>query len=444
MPSRRSRRARRTSPSRSRRVRTSRRRDRGVVPCFAPRRRTNLEGFLFPATYDFFATTPSRSLVADQLDTFCENWRSVDLSYAKSKNLTPYDVLKIASMVEKETLAPSERRLVAAVIYNRLHARMPLGIDATLRYGLHIPPTQSILESQLQSDNPYNSRKVPGPAADPDREPRARVDPGCGAPGEGRLPLLRPQAGQGAPLLHGQRHRLRAVRVRARLRVMMSRRAPRPSGRALALAADAERRVRGARARLALRGVRRRGSRRRGARRCVTLGFAGANVTIPHKQAVVAACDEADGDAVNTLVFRDGRVLGLNTDREILSGIVATRACVIGAGGAARDARARAAGGHARLQPPRRLAAGRDRLRPDRERDAGSRRGARRARSRADRRRPRLRAAARRRSSRPPARPAARWSTGSRRSCARARRASSSGPGVPRRVDGHARGRTRP
>jgi UPF0755 protein len=133
-----------------------------TVPCFSPHRRTNLEGFLFPATYDFFATTSSRSLVADQLAAFCENWRSVDLSYAKSKNLTPYDVLTIASMVEKETLAPSERRLVAAVIYNRLHARMPLGIDATLRYGFHIAPTQSILESQLQSDNPYNSRKLPG------------------------------------------------------------------------------------------------------------------------------------------------------------------------------------------------------------------------------------------------------------------------------------------
>jgi shikimate dehydrogenase len=65
-------------------------------------------------------------------------------------------------------------------------------------------------------------------------------------------------------------------------------------------------------------------------------GFVGANVTIPHKQAVVAACDEADGDAVNTLVFRNGRVLGLNTDKEILAGIGATRACVIGAGGAAR------------------------------------------------------------------------------------------------------------
>jgi len=53
-------------------------------------------------------------------------------------------------------------------------------------------------------------------------------------------------------------------------------------------------------------------------------------------RAVVAACDEADGDAVNTLVFRDGRVLGFNTDREILAGIDATCACVIGAGGAAR------------------------------------------------------------------------------------------------------------
>ena len=67
-----------------------------------------------------------------------------------------------------------------------------------------------------------------------------------------------------------------------------------------------------------------------------TLGFAGANVTIPYKRAVLAACDEADGDAVNTLLFRDGRVVGLNTDREILAGIVTERACLIGAGGAAQ------------------------------------------------------------------------------------------------------------
>jgi len=66
-----------------------------------------------------------------------------------------------------------------------------------------------------------------------------------------------------------------------------------------------------------------------------TLGFAGANVTIPHKRTVVAACDEAEGDAVNTLVIRDGRVVGFNTDKDVLAGIEAQRACVIGGGGAA-------------------------------------------------------------------------------------------------------------
>jgi uncharacterized YceG family protein len=132
------------------------------IPCFRPKAQHNLEGFLFPATYDFLASTTSLQLVRDQLQAFCAQWNGIDLSYARKKNLTPYDVLIIASMVEKETLAPSERPLVAAVIYNRLHQHMPLGIDATLRYGLHIPPTKSILESQLASDNPYNSRKLPG------------------------------------------------------------------------------------------------------------------------------------------------------------------------------------------------------------------------------------------------------------------------------------------
>ena len=65
-------------------------------------------------------------------------------------------------------------------------------------------------------------------------------------------------------------------------------------------------------------------------------GYIGANVTIPYKEEVVSACDEAEGDAVNTLVFRDGRVVGFNTDKEILAGIDATRACVIGGGGAAK------------------------------------------------------------------------------------------------------------
>ncbi|MGI8421716.1 MAG: endolytic transglycosylase MltG, partial [Gaiellaceae bacterium] len=130
-----------------------------------------LEGFLFPATYDFDATTTSQQLVAKQLQSFEDNWRRVSLGYARTKHLTPYDVLIIASMVEKEALAPDDRAKIAAVIYNRLRVRMPLGIDATLRYGLDIPPTKSILQSQLDSDNPYNPRKLlgwpPTPIASP-------------------------------------------------------------------------------------------------------------------------------------------------------------------------------------------------------------------------------------------------------------------------------------
>ena len=117
-----------------------------------------LEGFLFPATYDFLARTTSPQLVAAQLKAFRQNWRKVNLAYAGSKNLTPYDVLIIASMIERETPAPEERQLVSAVIYNRLHARMPLGIDAALRYGLDIPGTESIHESQLANPTPYNLR----------------------------------------------------------------------------------------------------------------------------------------------------------------------------------------------------------------------------------------------------------------------------------------------
>jgi shikimate dehydrogenase len=67
----------------------------------------------------------------------------------------------------------------------------------------------------------------------------------------------------------------------------------------------------------------------------VAAGFAGANVTIPHKRAAAALCDEADGEAVNTLVFSEGRIRGFNTDKEIVAGIDATCTCLIGAGGAA-------------------------------------------------------------------------------------------------------------
>src|SRR6185503_11309402 len=131
-------------------------------PAGFPKSAPNLEGFLFPATYDFTEDTTSKELMGDQLEAFDHNWSQIDLKYADSKNLTPYDVLIIASMIEKEVQVPKERPLVAAVIYNRLHLDMPLGIDATIRYGLNIPPTQAILQSQLETPAPYNTRCCPG------------------------------------------------------------------------------------------------------------------------------------------------------------------------------------------------------------------------------------------------------------------------------------------
>jgi UPF0755 protein len=125
-------------------------------------KRRSLEGFLFPAVYAFFSNERAPRFVKRQLDAFRQNWARVDMRYARSKNLTAYDVITIASMIEREVAVPGERRLVAAVIYNRLHLRMPLGIDATLRYGLHIPPTKSITKTDLASDSPYNSRRFPG------------------------------------------------------------------------------------------------------------------------------------------------------------------------------------------------------------------------------------------------------------------------------------------
>jgi UPF0755 protein len=134
-------------------------------------KRRSLEGFLFPATYEFLRNTTSKRLVTNQLAAFRRAWKGVDLGYARSKQLTPFDVLVIASMIEKEAVAPDERPKIAAVIYNRLHARMPLGIDATIRYALDVPGTKPLLQSQLSNPTPYNTRLhaglPPGPIANP-------------------------------------------------------------------------------------------------------------------------------------------------------------------------------------------------------------------------------------------------------------------------------------
>lgn len=122
----------------------------------------NLEGFLFPATYEFTEETTTAELVDMQLAAFEREWGTLDLTFAQSRGLSPYDVLIIASMIEREVQVPQERELVSAVIYNRLELGLPLALDATIRYGLGIPANKAILESQLQEDTPYNTRLNPG------------------------------------------------------------------------------------------------------------------------------------------------------------------------------------------------------------------------------------------------------------------------------------------
>ena len=151
----------------------------------------------------------------------------MNLSYAKSKNLTPYDVLKIASMIEKETVAPKERKLVAAVIYNRLRNRMPLGIDATIRYGLDIPGTKSLTKAAIASDSPYNSRRFPGLPPTPIANPGLASIKAAAHPAKRRLPLLRPHPRHDAALLHRERERVPAQGVRVRLRLQLTAAVPR-------------------------------------------------------------------------------------------------------------------------------------------------------------------------------------------------------------------------
>jgi len=123
----------------------------------APKHTPDLEGFLFPDTYQLVEPISIPALVNDQLKTFRTQWSHVNLSYARGKHLTPYDVLIIASMVQAEAATARDRPLIASVIYNRLRLGMPLQIDATTRYatGNYAKP---LTDAQLNSHSPYNTR----------------------------------------------------------------------------------------------------------------------------------------------------------------------------------------------------------------------------------------------------------------------------------------------
>jgi UPF0755 protein len=127
----------------------------------APRSLPSLDGFLFPSTYQLRDPIDIHALIADQLHTFKQRFATVNLGYARSKHLTPFDVLTIASMVQGEAQTFHDMPLIASVIYNRLRDRMLLGIDATTRYATG-NFTTPLTESQLHSRSPYNTRVHPG------------------------------------------------------------------------------------------------------------------------------------------------------------------------------------------------------------------------------------------------------------------------------------------
>jgi uncharacterized YceG family protein len=130
----------------------------------------DLEGFLFPDTWEYKTKHPVSYLVRLQLEDFKKKIKKVNMKYAKSKNLTVFDVVTIASIIEREAGVPKQRKLVASVIYNRLHEGMTLGMDSTIRFatGNYEKP---LTQSELESESPYNTRTQvglpPGPINSP-------------------------------------------------------------------------------------------------------------------------------------------------------------------------------------------------------------------------------------------------------------------------------------
>lgn len=130
-----------------------------AVPGKKPR--GSLEGLLFPKTYAFPPLESARQLVEAQLDEFKKAFAKVDLRRAKQKGLTAYEVVVIASMIEREVMVPKERVLVSAVIWNRLRIDMLLQIDATIEYALGRRKKRLTLDD-LEVDSPYNTYRRKG------------------------------------------------------------------------------------------------------------------------------------------------------------------------------------------------------------------------------------------------------------------------------------------
>lgn len=162
----------RTLPSRLRGnyVTATRRSGRLNPARYGAPRGASLEGFLFPSTYELKKGRPVSALVDEQLGAFKSQFARVDLRSGKRAKLTPYGVLTVASMIEREAAVKRERGIVSSVIYNRLRKGIPLQIDATVRFATG-NWTRPLRESELNIDSPYNTRLrkglPPGPIGSP-------------------------------------------------------------------------------------------------------------------------------------------------------------------------------------------------------------------------------------------------------------------------------------
>ena len=139
---------------------------------YLPEEADSIEGFLFPETYFVREDTDADGIIRRLLDQFGTEAGSLPWDNADALGVEPYEVVIIASMIEREAALDRERPIIAGVIYNRLKIGMALGIDATLLYDDPTPDGQ-LSFSDLEFDSPYNTRinagLPPTPIASPGR-----------------------------------------------------------------------------------------------------------------------------------------------------------------------------------------------------------------------------------------------------------------------------------
>ncbi len=143
------------------------------LPPYLPDGKESPEGFLYPLTYPIpVKTATADSVIQVLLDQFGTEVADLPWKSARKLGVTPYEVVIVASMIEKETGVDRDRPLISAVIYNRLAAGMHLGIDATLLYDDPTPGDNTLTARDLESDSPYNTRKHTGVPPTPIASPQ--------------------------------------------------------------------------------------------------------------------------------------------------------------------------------------------------------------------------------------------------------------------------------